>query len=110
MPFLFGDFSGTGWAISYISTILSASIHFPFHRSTELAFLNQILQVGGRPDLEGPSPHARVLGHQLYGMVQIPRLEQQDSSQLLFRFGEWTVCNDHFPALKSQRRGVPGTL
>jgi len=39
-------------------------------------------------------------------MVQVVRLEQKDSTQLLFRFGEWTIGNDHSAVLKSQRCGV----
>src|SRR5262249_54957722 len=57
-------------------------------------------------NLEGSSPHARVLGHQVDRVVEVLGLKDQDSAQLLLGLSVGAVGDQHFSALEPQCGGV----
>src|SRR5262245_63994272 len=51
-----------------------------------------------------------MLRHQLDGVTHVPRLQHQQSAELLPCFGEWTIGNQDFAAFPRQRLGGPRAL
>src|SRR5205823_11248405 len=62
-----------------------------------------LAHVRGGPDLEDVSVlHGRMLRHELYGMVQIASLKDEDAPELLLGFGIGTVGRSDFAVLPIQ--------
>src|SRR5258706_7366556 len=75
-----------------------------------LAVADHLGQVVGRTNLPRPLLHARMLGHQLDGMVQVPRLQNEYPAELLFRLGIRAVGDRDFPVVEPQGGGAPRAL
>src|SRR5262245_21668976 len=75
------------------------------------AFFDHSGQIRGRTDLEGTRLlHAGVLGHELDGMLEILRLENQDAADLLLRLRIGSVGDGDLSVFPSQGGSAPGTL
>src|SRR5262245_47749447 len=62
-----------------------------------------------RPNFNRTAAHW-VFRHQLDGVVQIPGLDDPESSQLLLRFRVWPVGHRHFSILQTQSGCVSGVV
>src|SRR6266478_3072042 len=75
-----------------------------------IAIADHPAQVRGRPDLEGPEPHARMLRHQLDRVIQVARLEHEDSAQRLLGLRIGTIRHRGLAVLPAQGLGGVGAL
>src|SRR5215510_11688882 len=75
-----------------------------------LALANHSAQIRCWPDLERSNAHARVLRHDLDGMLEIPRFEYQYSAELLLGFRERTIRRRHLAIREPQGYCRPGGL
>src|SRR5579871_6705689 len=72
-----------------------------------LTLLDHPAQVHHRPYLKRPVLHAGMFRHQLNRVIQIPRFEEKDSTDLLFRLRIRPVGNGHLAILPPQSGRVP---
>jgi len=77
---------------------------------TCLTFDDHLRKVRRRPDLERTSFHSRMLRDQLNGMLEISRLENENSPDLFFRLGVWAIRDRRFAVLPSQGDCRTGAL
>src|SRR5574338_1627805 len=75
--------------------------------SSLLTCLDDFVHVHRWPNLENVRVHQRrMLRHELYRMIHVPRLEDKDPAELFFRFRIWSIRSGDFAVFPIQRPGI----
>src|SRR5688572_4242173 len=83
--------ASSGCSIASIASKLSTFVHFPDRAD--------------RPDLDAPHARGRYLCGDLYGFVQVGRVDQVEAGELLLGLGEGPVGDGHLPVPHAYGRG-----
>src|SRR3979411_2389941 len=71
-----------------------------------LACLHDFIHVRRWPNLENVAiRHSRMLADELYSMIHVPRLKDENAAELFFGFGVGAVGNCHLAVLPIQGQG-----